>query len=68
MACPVEPAYVPRTALAFADQCGAAGRPWFPLAIQHVVVMYAGAAAVPLVVTGADTAFLLSADLFSSDG
>ena len=40
------------------------------LAVQHVLVMYAGAVAVPLVVAGAlhlsrpDTAFLVSADLF----
>jgi NCS2 family nucleobase:cation symporter-2 len=40
------------------------------LAVQHVLVMYAGAVAVPLVVAGGlhlsrpDTAFLVSADLF----
>lgn len=33
---------VPRTALAFSDRCGAAGRSWFLLAIQHVVLMCAG--------------------------
>jgi xanthine permease len=44
--------------------------PWALLAVQHVLVMYAGAVAVPLVVAGAlhlsrpDTAFLVSADLF----
>lgn len=44
--------------------------PWLLLALQHVLVMYAGAVAVPLVVAGAlglsraDTAFLISADLF----
>ncbi|WP_049622263.1 nucleobase:cation symporter-2 family protein [Frateuria defendens] len=44
--------------------------PWLVLAVQHVLVMYAGAVAVPLIVAGAlhlsrvDTAFLVSADLF----
>jgi xanthine permease len=44
--------------------------PWLLLAVQHVLVMYAGAVAVPLIVAGAlhlsraDTAFLVSADLF----
>ncbi|MFT4213095.1 MAG: nucleobase:cation symporter-2 family protein [Microbacterium sp.] len=42
----------------------------FPLGIQHVLAMYAGAVAVPLIVGGAlgysstDLAFLISADLF----
>jgi NCS2 family nucleobase:cation symporter-2 len=44
--------------------------PWLVLSVQHVLVMYAGAVAVPLIVAGAlhlslaDTAFLVSADLF----
>ncbi len=44
--------------------------PWLLLAVQHVLVMYAGAVAVPLIVaealqlSRADTAFLISADLF----
>ena len=42
----------------------------FPLGLQHVLAMYAGAVAVPLIVGGAlgyssaDIAFLISADLF----
>ncbi|MFI6427937.1 nucleobase:cation symporter-2 family protein [Promicromonospora sp. NPDC050880] len=42
----------------------------FPLGLQHVLAMYAGAVAVPLIVGGAlgysaaDLAFLISADLF----
>ena len=42
-----------------------------PLALQHVLVMYAGAVAVPLIIGRAlklspeDTAFLISADLFA---
>jgi len=42
----------------------------FPLGLQHVLAMYAGAVAVPLIVggalgfSGADLAFLISADLF----
>ncbi|MFK8252910.1 nucleobase:cation symporter-2 family protein [Ancylobacter terrae] len=42
-----------------------------PLAVQHVLVMYAGAVAVPLIVgralklSGEDVAFLISADLFA---
>src|ERR1700674_5096651 len=42
-----------------------------PLAIQHVLVMYAGAVAVPLIIGRAvklppeDVAFLISADLFA---
>lgn len=42
----------------------------FPLGLQHVLAMYAGAVAVPLIVggalgfTGQDLAFLISADLF----
>lgn len=42
----------------------------FPLGLQHVLAMYAGAVAVPLIVGGAlqlspaDMAFLISADLF----
>ncbi|MFT4305608.1 MAG: nucleobase:cation symporter-2 family protein [Microbacterium sp.] len=42
----------------------------FPLGVQHVLAMYAGAVAVPLIVGGAlgysatDLAFLISADLF----
>ncbi|WP_159500366.1 nucleobase:cation symporter-2 family protein [Microbacterium sp. 18062] len=42
----------------------------FPLGLQHVMAMYAGAVAVPLIVGGAlgyssaDLAFLISADLF----
>ena len=42
-----------------------------PLAIQHVLVMYAGAVAVPLILGRAlklspqDVAFLISADLFA---
>lgn len=42
----------------------------FPLGVQHVLAMYAGAVAVPLIVgaalgySGADLAFLISADLF----
>lgn len=42
----------------------------FPLGLQHVLAMYAGAVAVPLIVggalgfTGAELAFLISADLF----
>ncbi len=42
-----------------------------PLALQHVLVMYAGAVAVPLIVGRAlglpseDVAFLISADLFA---
>ncbi|MGO3320603.1 MAG: solute carrier family 23 protein, partial [Microbacterium gubbeenense] len=42
----------------------------FPLGLQHVLAMYAGAVAVPLIVggafgfEGADLAFLISADLF----
>lgn len=45
------------------------GRNWI-LALQHVLVMYSGAVAVPLVVAGglhlsrADAAFMVSADLF----
>jgi xanthine/uracil permease len=44
--------------------------PWLLLAVQHVLMMYADAVAVPLIVGGAlhlsrtDTAFLVSADLF----
>ncbi|WCE03470.1 solute carrier family 23 protein [Pseudoxanthomonas sp. JBR18] len=44
--------------------------PWLLLAVQHVLVMYAGAVAVPLIVAGAlhlsraDTALLVSSDLF----
>ncbi|WP_440976254.1 nucleobase:cation symporter-2 family protein [Pseudoxanthomonas winnipegensis] len=51
------------------DAVPPAGPLWL-LAIQHVLVMYAGAVAVPLIVAGAlhlsreDTAFLVSADLF----
>jgi len=43
----------------------------FPLALQHVLVMYAGAVAVPLIIGRAlklspqDVAFLISADLFA---
>ncbi|MFT3690398.1 nucleobase:cation symporter-2 family protein [Paenirhodobacter sp.] len=46
-------------------------RQLFPLALQHVLVMYAGAVAVPLIVGRAlqlspqDVAFLISADLFA---
>jgi NCS2 family nucleobase:cation symporter-2 len=42
-----------------------------PLALQHVLVMYAGAVAVPLIIGRAlnlppeDIAFLISADLFA---
>ena len=42
-----------------------------PLALQHVLVMYAGAVAVPLIIGRAlrlppeDVAFLISADLFA---
>ncbi len=52
------------------DQRPAARRLW-PLAAQHVLVMYAGAVAVPLIVGRAlqlpaeDIAFLISADLFA---
>ncbi|MHC1478774.1 nucleobase:cation symporter-2 family protein [Frateuria aurantia] len=43
---------------------------WWVLALQHVLVMYSGAVAVPLIVASglhlsrADTAFMVSADLF----
>ena len=51
-----------------ADQCPPGGR-LFTLALQHVLVMYAGAIAVPLIVGGAlklpkdQIAFLINADL-----
>src|SRR5690606_32560312 len=50
------------------DQCPPGGR-LFTLALQHVLVMYAGAIAVPLIVGGAlklpkdQIAFLINADL-----
>ena len=52
------------------DERLGAARLW-PLALQHVLVMYAGAVAVPLIVGRAmnlspqDVAFLISADLFA---
>ena len=45
----------------------------FPLGLQHVLALYAGAVAVPLIVGGAlgysagDLAFLISADLFIAE-
>jgi NCS2 family nucleobase:cation symporter-2 len=53
------------------DQCPPGGR-LFTLALQHVLVMYAGAIAVPLIVGGAlklpkdQIAFLINADLLSA--
>ncbi len=45
--------------------------PLLPLSLQHVLVLYAGAVAVPLIIGGAlklppeQVAFLISADLFA---
>ncbi len=60
---------VPNTAANSVSSIPALSR-LFPLGLQHVLAMYAGAVAVPLIIGGAvgfspkDLAFLISADLF----